>query len=169
MLTRLMFPSRSIWPPDRKNTSTRPCPAQSNSSRPPSVKKECRRLPSSDTYGRPLPSARAVRAAVAGIGDALPTATWRASPIRRTITPARSSSSRRGSGGALRMHVLFEIADEAVGGGAEAGIFGEVGGIRRIVIGEAQRPGAARRHRHGLHVEARERAGGQPGIVEQVA
>ncbi len=34
---------------DRKNTSMRPWPAQSNSSRPPSVKKVCRRLPSSDT------------------------------------------------------------------------------------------------------------------------
>ena len=32
-----------------KNTSMRPCPAQSNSSRPPSVKKFCRRLPSSET------------------------------------------------------------------------------------------------------------------------
>ena len=34
---------------ERKNTSTRPWPAQSNSSRPPSVKNMCCRLPSSDT------------------------------------------------------------------------------------------------------------------------
>ena len=49
MLTRLMLPSPSISPPERKNTSMRPWPAQSNSSRPPSVKNVCFWLPSSDT------------------------------------------------------------------------------------------------------------------------
>jgi hypothetical protein len=33
----------------KKNTSTRPCPAQSNNSRAPSVKNVCARLPRSDT------------------------------------------------------------------------------------------------------------------------
>jgi len=38
-------------------------------------------------------------AAVAGIGEEAPTATWRTSPISRQITSASNSSSRKDSGG----------------------------------------------------------------------
>src|SRR5262249_24545176 len=102
MPTRLMLPAPSICPPERKNTSMRPCPAQSNSSRPPSVKKLWRRLPSSDTNGRPWPRSRASMAAAAGMGEAAPMAAWRASPIREAMTSASSSSWRKVASGTMR-------------------------------------------------------------------
>ena len=42
-----------------------------------------------------LARSRASNAAVAGIGEAEPTAIWRTSPISRQITSASSSSSRK--------------------------------------------------------------------------
>src|SRR5215472_10839965 len=162
-----MLAAPSIWPPERKNTSTRPWPAQSKSSRPPSEKKLSARLPSTDTYGRPLPRARHSMAASAGIGEALPTATWRASPMSPAITFASSSSVRKFvSGGAPLMDVNVEIAGEALGRGGEARVFGEMRLVGGIMIGQRQRPGAARRYRDCFQIKAAERAGGEQRIVE---
>src|SRR5215472_5004092 len=161
-----MLAAPSIWPPERKNTSTRPWPAQSKSSRPPSEKKLSARLPSTDTYGRPLPRARHSMAASAGIGEALPTATWRASPISPAITFASSSSLRKfASGGAPLMDVPIEIAGEAFGRRGELGVFGEMRLVGGVVVGERQRPGTARRHRDGFQIKPAERAGGEQGVL----
>src|SRR3954466_15455911 len=168
MLTRLILASPSIWAPDRKKASIRPWPAQSNNSRPPSVKKFCRRLPSSETYGRPPPRSRASIAAAAGIGDEAPTATWRASPISPAMLLASSSSSRKISGGALVMDVLVKIGREPFRGRRHARIAREVHRVRRIMVGQPERPCALRRHRDRLEIEAAERAGREPGIVEQI-
>src|SRR5262249_56359825 len=114
--------------------------------------------------------ARAVSAAAAGIGDVLPTATWRASPIRRTITAASSSSSRSSrSGGALCMHVPLQITGKAFRTRRQARVLGKMLRIRRIVTGKRQRPGAARSHRDGVHVKPGQRAGGEQRIVEERA
>src|SRR3984885_4159208 len=169
-----MLPSPSIWPPDRKNTSTRPWPAQSNSSRAPSVKKVCARLPSSETYGRrrwcKLARSRASSAAVAGIGDAAPTATWRTSPISRQITSASNSSSRKVfSGGAPLMHVPLQVIGKTFGRGGEPGVFGHMRGVDAVMIGQRQRPGAARLDRNRLDIEAGQRSGGEQRIVQQIA
>src|SRR5262245_24102753 len=173
MLTRLMLASPSICAPERKKASIRPWPAQSNSSRPPSVKKLCRRLPSSETCGRPLPHSRASSAAAAGIGEAAPIATWRVSTIRPAMVAASSSSSRYAAeeplGGTPVIDVPVEIGGEAFGRRSHAGVFGEVRRVLRIMIGEAQRPRAVGDDRDRLDVEAAERAGGEGGIVEQVA
>src|SRR6266567_4453947 len=170
MLTRLMLPSRSISPPERKKTSMRPWPAQSNSSRPPSVKNICLRLPSSDTYGLPPPRSRASSAAVAGIGEALPIATWRTSPISRTITSARSSSGRKSmSGGAFGVDVAVEVAREALRCRGKLGVFGKMRAVSRVVVEQRQRPSATRRHGDGLDIEARHGAGGEKRVFEQIA
>src|SRR3954447_26081786 len=170
MLTRLMLPSPSISPPERKNTSIRPWPAQSNSSRPPSVKNMWRGLPSSDRYGLPPPRSRASSAAAAGIGDALPIATWRTSPISRTMTSARRSSGRKSmSGGALGVDMAVEIARKALRRCGKLGVLGQVRAVGRIVVEQRQRPGAARRNREGLDVKTRHRAGGEKRIFQQVA
>src|SRR4051794_38684278 len=168
MLTRLILPPPSIWPPERKNTSMRPCPAQSNNSRAPSVKKLCLRLCSSETYGRAPPFfSRANSAAVAGIGEALPTATWRLSPISEAITSVSNSSSRK-LGGAAFMHIAPQVLVESVGRRRKLGIFGHVRGIERIVIGQAERPGAALRDRDGFDIKPRQGAGGGHRVVEQI-
>src|SRR5262245_45608724 len=173
MLTRLILASPSICAPERKNASMRPWPAQSNSSRPPSVKKLCCRLPSSDTCGRPFPHSRASSAAAAGMGEAAPIATWRVSAIRPAMVAASNSSSRYAaeepSGGARVMHVPVEIGGETLRSRGQAGVFGEVLRVVMIMVGEPQRPGAVGDDRDGLDVEAAERAGGEGGIVEQVA
>src|SRR5262245_8568388 len=173
MLTRLMLASPSICAPERKNASIRPWPAQSNSSRPPSVKKLCRRLPSSETCGRPLPHSRASSAAAAGMGEAAPIATWRVSEIRPAMVAASSSSSRYAaeglSGGAPVMHVPGEIGGKALRCRGQAGVFGDMLRVGRIMVGEPQRPSAVGNDRDGLDVEAAERAGGEGGIVEQIA
>src|SRR5262245_62704466 len=70
-----MLASPSICPPDRKNASMRPCPAQSNSSRPPSVNELCLRLPRIETRSRPPERTRARWAALPGMGERAPTAT----------------------------------------------------------------------------------------------
>src|SRR6202011_3311026 len=167
-LTRLMFAPPSICPPDRKNTSTRPWPAQSNSSRPPSVKKLSARLRSTETEGRPLPRARHSMAASAGIGEALPTATWRASPMSPAITFASSSSGREGSGGAPRMDVPIEITGKAFRRRGEPGVFGEMRLVGGIMVGQRQRPGAARRDRDRFQIKPAERAGGEQRVFEQI-
>src|ERR1043166_7343615 len=156
----------SIWPPERKNTSMRPCPAQSKSSRPPSEKKLSARLPSTETYGRPLPRARHSMAARAGIGEALPTATWRASPMSPAITFASSSSGRKASGGAPLMDVTLEITREAFRRRGEPRVFGQVRLVGGIVVGKPERPGAARRDRHGFQIKPAERAGGEQRVLE---
>src|SRR3984957_8823705 len=165
-----MLPSPSICPPDRKNTSTRPWPAQSNSSRAPSVKKVWARLPSRETEGFPPPRSRANSAAVAGIGEALPTATWRTSPISRQITSASNSSSRKVcSGGTPLMHVPLQVVGKAFGRRGKLGIFGHMRGVDAIMIGQRQRPGAARLDRNRLDIEAGQRTGGEQRIVQQIA
>src|ERR1700682_6313578 len=165
-----MLPSPSIWPPDRKNTSMRPWPAQSNSSRAPSVKKVWSRLPSSETYGLPPPRSRANSAAVAGIGDAAPTATWRTSPISRQITSASNSSSRKVfSGGTPLMHVPLQVVGKPFGRRGEPGVFGHMRGVDAVMIGQWQRPGAARLDRNRLDIEAGQRAGGEQRIAQQIA
>ena len=73
--TRLMLAPPSIWPPDRKNASMRPWPAQSKSSRAPSVKGCASRLPRMETRRRPPDRMRARCAALPGIGERAPTAT----------------------------------------------------------------------------------------------
>src|SRR6516164_8901355 len=164
-----MLACPSICPPERKNTSTRPWPAQSKSSRPPSEKKLSARLPSTETYVRPLPRARHRIAASAGIGEALPTATWRASPISPAITFASSSSLRKFvSGGAPLMDVPIEIAGETLGRRGELGVFGQVRRVGGVMVRQRQRPGAARRDRDRFQIKAAERAGGEQRILEQI-
>src|SRR5689334_23475147 len=167
-----MLASPSICPPERKKTSIRPWPAQSKSSRPPSVKKLCAGLVRSDAWSRPPERWRARRAAVAGIGDCAPAATWRASAKSRISAIARTSSSRaRGSsrGAAGIEHVLVEIATETLLGRGAAGVFGKVRAICRIALGERKRPGAALGNRHRLDVEGRDGAGGGGDVGEEVA
>src|SRR6202161_2467707 len=165
-----MLPSPSIWPPDRKNTSMRPWPAQSNNSRAPSVKKVWARLPSSDTKGLPPPPPRCHTAPVAGIGEAAPTAPWRTSPISRQITSASSSSSRKVfSGGTPLMHVPLQVVGKTFGRGGEPGIFGHVRGIDAVMIGQRQRPGAARLDRNRFDIETGQRAGGELRVAQQIA
>src|SRR5215470_16411142 len=103
-------------------------------------------------------------AASAGIGEALPTATWRASPMSPAMTFASSSSVRKPSGGAPLMDVPIEITGKALGGGGEPRVFGEVRLVGAVVVGERQRPGAARRHRHCFQIKAAERAGGEQRV-----
>src|SRR5580704_7652842 len=165
-----MLPSPSIWPPDKKNTSMRPWPAQSNNSRAPSVKKVWARLPSSETQGFPPPRSRANSAAVAGIGDAAPTATWRTSPISRQITSASNSSSRKVvSGGAPFMHVPLQIIGKTFGRCGEPSIFGHMRGVDAVMIGQRQRPGAARLDRNRFDIETRQRPGSEQRIAQQIA
>ena len=52
------------------------------------------------------------------------------------------------------MHVAVEIGGEALGGGGQPRVFGECAVVERIVIGQRERPGAARLDRDGLDVEA---------------
>src|ERR1700722_12180891 len=115
----------------------------------------------------PLPRWRASSAAMAGIGEALPTAMWRTSPIRRVMTQASNSSSRQAAAvdtsftkpsscRAPRQYILIEIAREALGGRGEAGIFAEMAEVGGIMVGQAERPAAVRRHRDRIHIEARQ-------------
>src|ERR1700732_3050864 len=165
-----MLPSPSICPPDRKNTSTRPWPAQSNNSRAPSVKKVWVRLPSSETEGLAPPRSRANSAALAGIGDAAPTAPWRTSPISRQITSASNSSSRKAfSGGTPLMHVPLQVVGKTFGRRGEPGIFGHMRSVDAVVIGQRQRPGAARLDCNRLDIEAGQRAGREQRIAQQIA
>src|ERR1043166_2312595 len=107
-------------------------------------------------------------AASAGIGEALPTATWRASPMSPAITFASSSSGRKASGGAPLMDVNVEITREAFRARGEPRVFGEVRLVGSIVVGQRQRPGAARRHRDRFQIKAAERAGGEQRVLEQI-
>src|SRR5262249_36479608 len=169
MLTRLMLASPSIWPPERKNTSIRPWPAQSNNSRPPSVKKSWLRLSRIDKYARPPPRTLASTAAAAGIGDCAPTATWRASPISRLMTSAMSSSVRNSpSGGAPVMDVTIEIGGKSFRTRREPGIFGEMRVVALVTARQRQRPRPARNNRDLLDIEARKRSGRERRILQQV-
>src|SRR4051812_12065094 len=172
MATRLMFAPPSIWPPDRKKASMRPCPPQSKSSRPPSVKKLCRSLDSSETKGRPPPRWRASSAAVAGIGEEAPTATWRTPSRRRKITEASSSSSRKAavfaSRGLAGEDIAREIALEPVRRCRQRGIFREMRLVALVLAGERQRPGALRRHGDRLDIEGGEDAGGARLAGEEI-
>src|SRR3954470_3001564 len=94
--TRLMRASPSICAPPRKNTSMRPWPARSNSSREPSVKGLPVRFCNREILKEAFLSRRR-KAPAAGIGDAAPIATWRASPMRRAIVQASSSSRANGT------------------------------------------------------------------------
>src|SRR5258708_39474367 len=128
----------------------------------------------------PRPRWRASSAAMAGIGEALPTAMWRTSPIRRVMTSARSSSSQKAvagdaaltrpsSRGAAGMDVLLEIAREALGRSGKGGILAEMSEVGGIMVGQAERPAAVGGHRDAIHIEAGQSAGREHGIVEQVA
>src|SRR5262249_36996148 len=101
-------------------------------------------------------------AASAGIGEALPTATWRASPMSPAITFASNSSGRKASGGAPLMDVPIEITCEALGARGEPRVFGQMRFVGGVVVGQRQRPGAARRHRDRFQIKAAERARGEP-------
>src|SRR5216683_494650 len=174
MATRLILASPSIWPPDRKKASMRPWPPQSKSSRPPSVKKLCRSLDSSETKGRPPPRWRASSAAMAGIGEAAPTATWRTSPSRRRITEASSSSSRKApaviaSSRLAREDEALEIALETIRRRGQRGIFGEMRLVALVFAGKRQRPGTPRRHGDRLDIEGGEHAGGARLAGEEIA
>src|ERR1051325_11368151 len=116
----------------------------------------------------PLPRSRASSAAVAGIGEALPTATWRESPISRAITSASSSSSRK-SRCPFFIDVPFEIFGEPFFGAGQPRVFGKMLGIDSVVIGQRQRPGAALGHRDAFDIEARQGSGGKNWIVEQIS
>src|SRR5450755_800635 len=128
----------------------------------------------------PWPRCRASSAAMAGVGEALPTAMWRTSPIRRVMTSASSSSSRHAAGdeaapprasscGAAGMDMLLEIACEALRRGGEAGVFAQMGEVGGIMVGQAERPAAIGGHRNALHIEPGQGAGREHGIVEQIA
>src|SRR5450755_2373920 len=127
----------------------------------------------------PRPRALASSAAMAGIGEALPTAMWRTSPIRRVMTSASNSSSRQAveggaftrpsSRGAAGMDVLLEITGEPLGGGGEAGIFAHMGEVGGIMVGQAERPAAVLGDRDRIHIETRQGARREHGIVEQIA
>src|SRR5262245_58456013 len=108
---------------------------------------------------------------------------WRTSPIRRVMTSASSSSSRNPpagaagpstpacapSRGAAGMDILIEIASKTFRSRSAAGVFGKMRKIGRIVIRQAERPAAILRDRDRLDIEARQRAGGEHGVVEQTA
>ncbi len=64
----------------------------------------------------------------------------------------------RNSSGALGMDIAVEIGGKAVGGCGEAGIFGEVRGVGRIMVGESERPGAVRLDCDRLEIESAKRA-----------
>src|SRR5437660_11327640 len=100
---------------------------------------------------------------MAGTGEALPIAAWRALPMRPAMTAAGSSSSRQ-SGGASLVHMAIEIADETLSGGGESGVFRKVCAVGRVTIGQRQGPGAPRRNRDRLDIEPAEGAGGEHGI-----
>src|SRR5450631_2939337 len=128
----------------------------------------------------PRPRTLASSAAMAGIGEALPTAMWRTSPIRRVMTSASSSSSRQAvdgdttftrpsSRGAAGMDVLLEVAGETLGGGGEAGIFAHMDEVGGIMAGQAERPAAVLGDRDRIHIETRQGARREHGIVEQIA
>src|SRR5215469_2455827 len=107
-------------------------------------------------------------AASAGIGEALPTATWRASPMSPAITFASSSSVRKFvSGGAPLMDINVEIAGKALRARGELRVFGQMRLVGGIIVGQRQRPGPARRHRDGFQIKPAERAGGEQRVVEQ--
>src|SRR5260221_14064580 len=103
------------------------------------------------------------------MGEALPTATWRTSPINRAITSASSSSSRKWSPGAAFIHIPFEIFGKTLRRCRHAGIFRKVIVIGCVEIRQSQRPGAALRERDTFDIERRECAGGEHRIVEQIA
>src|SRR6202040_2430730 len=107
-------------------------------------------------------------AASAGIGEALPTATWRASPMSPAITFASSSSGRKVSGGAPLMDVTLEITGKAFRRRGKPRVFAQVRLVGGIMVGQRQRPGAARRDRDRFQLETPERAGGEQRILEQI-
>src|SRR5262245_44927122 len=148
----------------------RPWPAQSNNSRAPSVKKLCLRLCSRETYGRPPPRSRDSNAAVAGIGEALPTATCRTFPINRAMTSASSSSSwKPWLCGAALIHEPLEIVGETIRCRSHAGVFRKMICIGRIKIRQSERPRAALHYRDGFHIEPGEGAGREHRIVEKIS
>src|SRR3954463_11683360 len=69
------------------------------------------------------------------------------------------------SRGTLVMHVLVKIGREPFGGRRRPRIAREMHRVRRVMVGQPERPGALRRHRDGLEIEAAERAGREPGVV----
>src|SRR5713101_7721461 len=104
------------------------------------------------------------------MGEALPTATWRTSPMMRAMTSASSSSSRNvASGCTALMDVLLEITRKTLWRGSEPGVFGKVLEICRIIVGERQRPATVGSERDRCDVETGQGTGGEHGIVKQVA
>src|SRR5438132_11115394 len=84
------------------------------------------------------------------------------------ITFASSSSGRKASGGAPRMDVTIEITGEAFGRRGKPGVFGEMRVVGGIMVGQRQRPGAARRDGDRFQIKPAERAGGEQRVLEQI-
>src|SRR5215470_15471117 len=157
-----MLPCPSIWPPPRKNASTRPCAAQSNTSTAPLVKKLCSCEPRTEILTGGLPSralrARSNMAPAAGIGDDAPTATCLMPSSKPAMTLIRSS--RRSRSPAMALGHLLALRQEAGQVGAKAllgarhrGITRDLGIVDGIFARERQRPGAARGYRDLVDIE----------------
>ena len=172
MLTRLTLPSPSIWPPERKNTSMRPWPAQSNNSR--AAVGEERVLAAAAAATRKAGRCRRARAPAAprSPGSARHCRPRHGARRRsgRAITSASSSSSRK-SGRAAFIHILVRDIRRSLP---------RVAAMRGVFARDARRPrrndpasGSGQAPRSAtaiaLDIEAGQRAGGERRIVEQIA
>src|SRR5690348_8812966 len=104
------------------------------------------------------------------MGDDVPIAACRASPIRPAITSASSSSMRNPEPvmerdsmldfetlrGSLGMHMAIEIGRKALRGRRKARVFGQVIRIRGIMVRQWKRPCAAGTNSHRFQVKAPE-------------
>src|SRR5689334_12627927 len=102
------------------------------------------------------------------MGEALPTATWRTSPIRSATTAASSSSSRK-SGCAAFIDILVEILRKAFVGRREPHIFLQVLDVPGVIFRQRQRPAAVLHHRDRLDIKAGQGAGGERLVFQQIA
>src|SRR6185369_1462101 len=162
--TRLMLASPSICAPPRKKTSMRPCPARSKSSREPSVNgfpvRFCSREilnPGEEIFFKNTP--------VAGMGEAAPTATCFASPIRRAMVQA-SSSSIFVSTPLCVQDEAGQIFLEALGRLRGLGVDLQVRVVDLVHPRRAERPGAALRRRERAHVDRGDDARREELVVE---
>ena len=85
------------------------------------------------------------------------------------ITSASSSSERKSVTRPASRRRAVEIARETLRRRGEPGVFGKMRAVRRIMVEQRQRPGAARRERDRVDIEARHGSGRERGIVHQIA
>src|SRR5580698_7995969 len=81
---------------------------------------------------------------------------------------ARCNTRRSDSRGTPLMHVPLQVVGKTFGRGGEPGVFGHMRGVDAVMIGQRQRPGAARLDRNRFDIEAGQRAGGEQRIAQQI-